>query len=121
MFSLSVNDNPTHWRLRLAQYLEAAKHACASLFSIIDRRPVIPANAPGLTLQEVTSRFKWNCLIMLTPHAYVDLWDIMQLKGDIEFKNVAFSYPSRKDRFIFRNFDLTIPAGKHALQPGRSA
>jgi subfamily B ATP-binding cassette protein MsbA len=31
-------------------------------------------------------------------------------KGEIEFKEVSFSYPTRKHR-VLRNFDLHIPAG----------
>lgn len=31
--------------------------------------------------------------------------------GEIEFRNVAFSYPSRPKQSIFRDFCLTVPAG----------
>jgi ATP-binding cassette subfamily B (MDR/TAP) protein 1 len=34
-----------------------------------------------------------------------------ELQGDIEFDHVGFSYPSRKDRQVLRDFNLVIPAG----------
>ncbi|XP_049573219.1 ATP-binding cassette sub-family B member 10, mitochondrial [Syngnathus scovelli] len=34
-----------------------------------------------------------------------------QLKGRLEFRNVSFSYPTRKDAPIFHNLDLLVPAG----------
>ena len=34
------------------------------------------------------------------------------LEGCIEFRNVDFAYPTRPDAMIFRNLDLTVPAGK---------
>lgn len=33
------------------------------------------------------------------------------LQGDIEFDHVTFSYPTRKDRPVLRDFNLVIPAG----------
>ncbi|XP_062225824.1 ABC transporter B family member 19-like [Phragmites australis] len=40
--------------------------------------------------------------------------------GNIEFKEVAFSYPSRPDVMIFRDFSLFFPAGKTAAVVGGS-
>ena len=37
-----------------------------------------------------------------------------EVHGNIEFKEVAFSYPSRPDVMIFRDFSLFFPAGKTA-------
>lgn len=34
-----------------------------------------------------------------------------QLKGQLEFCNVSFSYPTRKDTPIFQNLNLNVPAG----------
>ena len=34
------------------------------------------------------------------------------LEGDIEFRNITFSYPSRPDEPVFTNFNLKIPRGK---------
>ncbi|XP_026194305.1 ABC transporter B family member 21 [Cyclospora cayetanensis] len=44
----------------------------------------------------------------------------VQLDGDIEFKNVAFSYPTRPERPIFTNLNLRIPAGKSVALVGGS-
>ncbi|GAB6023584.1 hypothetical protein CHUAL_008355 [Chamberlinius hualienensis] len=33
------------------------------------------------------------------------------LRGDLEFRNVTFAYPTRKDQVILRDFNLRVPAG----------
>jgi ATP-binding cassette subfamily B (MDR/TAP) protein 1 len=43
-----------------------------------------------------------------------------EVHGNIEFKEVAFSYPSRPDAMIFRDFSLFFPAGKTAAVVGGS-
>ncbi|CAH9084545.1 unnamed protein product [Cuscuta europaea] len=45
---------------------------------------------------------------------------LAEVNGDIEFKNVTFSYPSRPDVFIFRNFSIFFPAGKTVAVVGGS-
>lgn len=35
-----------------------------------------------------------------------------KVTGDLELRNVDFSYPSRRDVPIFQNFSLQIPAGE---------
>eukprot|EP01018_Ginkgo_biloba_P034174 Gb_33058 [translate_table: standard] len=50
----------------------------------------------------------------------IDGLTIEQVKGNIEFKNVGFSYPSRPDVIIFQNFCLNIHAGKAVAIVGRS-
>ena len=35
-----------------------------------------------------------------------------KLKGDIEFKNVTFAYPTRMQQHVFENFSLKIEHGK---------
>lgn len=42
------------------------------------------------------------------------------VSGTIEFKNVKFVYPTRKDSQVFDNFNLTIPAGKTVALVGPS-
>ncbi|KAJ1399718.1 P-loop containing nucleoside triphosphate hydrolase [Sesbania bispinosa] len=42
------------------------------------------------------------------------------LNGNIEFKEVTFSYPSRPDVIIFRNFSIFFPAGKTVAVVGGS-
>ncbi|KAK9107689.1 hypothetical protein Syun_023700 [Stephania yunnanensis] len=43
-----------------------------------------------------------------------------EVNGDIEFKSVCFSYPSRPGVFIFRNFSISFPAGKSVAVVGGS-
>jgi len=45
---------------------------------------------------------------------------IESLKGDIEFQNVRFSYPSRSDVTIFQDLNINIPAGKVIALVGSS-
>jgi len=44
----------------------------------------------------------------------------MPAKGLIEFRNVTFAYPTRKDVKVFKNFNLTIEAGKTVALVGPS-
>ncbi|KAH9676465.1 ABC transporter B family member 19 [Citrus sinensis] len=43
-----------------------------------------------------------------------------EVNGNIEFKNVTFSYPSRPDVIIFRDFSIFFPAGKTVAVVGGS-
>lgn len=43
-----------------------------------------------------------------------------EVNGNIEFKNVTFSYPSRPDVVIFRDFSIFFPAGKTVAVVGGS-
>ncbi|KAG4969760.1 hypothetical protein JHK84_035870 [Glycine max] len=45
---------------------------------------------------------------------------LAEVNGNIEFKDVTFSYPSRPDMFIFRNFSIFFPAGKTVAVVGGS-
>lgn len=45
---------------------------------------------------------------------------LSEVNGNIEFKNVTFSYPSRPDVVIFRNFSIFFPAGKTVAVVGGS-
>lgn len=45
---------------------------------------------------------------------------LCQVRGQIQFKSVAFCYPSRPEVQIFQNLCLTIPAGKTAAMVGGS-
>lgn len=42
------------------------------------------------------------------------------LAGNITFKDVKFSYPTRPDHVILKNFNLNIPAGKTVAIVGSS-
>lgn len=45
---------------------------------------------------------------------------LAEVNGNIEFKDVSFSYPSRPDVMIFRNFSIFFPAGKTVAVVGGS-
>ncbi|KAL4570475.1 hypothetical protein LXL04_026130 [Taraxacum kok-saghyz] len=46
--------------------------------------------------------------------------DIVRVEGTIELKGVNFSYPSRPDILIFKDFDLKVRAGKSMALVGQS-
>uniref|UniRef100_A0A3Q2Y0M4 ATP binding cassette subfamily B member 10 n=1 Tax=Hippocampus comes TaxID=109280 RepID=A0A3Q2Y0M4_HIPCM len=60
--------------------------AGARLWELLDRKPEFPLNEGQVLPPE-------------------------QLKGRLEFCDVSFSYPTRKDAPIFRNLSLLVPAG----------
>ena len=43
-----------------------------------------------------------------------------EIKGKIEFKNVSFTYPSRKDQQVLKNFSCLMEAGKTTALVGPS-
>ncbi|XP_061991037.1 ABC transporter B family member 4-like isoform X2 [Rosa rugosa] len=45
---------------------------------------------------------------------------LQDIKGDIELRDIHFSYPARPDEHIFRGFSLTIPSGATAALVGES-
>ncbi|CAO2824302.1 unnamed protein product [Amaranthus hypochondriacus] len=72
-----------------------AKVAAAKIFMVIDHKPSIDrSKESGTELESVT--------------------------GQIELKNVDFSYPSRPDVKILNNFSLVVPAGKTIALVGSS-
>lgn len=72
-----------------------ARVAAAKIFRIIDHKPSIDKNSDsGLELQAIT--------------------------GQLELKNVDFSYPSRPETQILNNFSLNVPAGKTIALVGSS-
>ncbi|TMW59292.1 hypothetical protein Poli38472_004361 [Pythium oligandrum] len=72
-----------------------AKIAAARIFALIDREPPIDATS--------------------TEGAVVT-----QVNGDINFENIAFTYPSRPDAKIYRNYSLRIRAGQNVALVGAS-
>lgn len=72
-----------------------ARVAAAKIFRVIDHKPNIDRNSKtGLELDSVS--------------------------GQVEIKNVDFSYPSRPDVRILNNFSLSVPAGKTIALVGSS-
>ncbi|KAK6328213.1 hypothetical protein J4Q44_G00001910 [Coregonus suidteri] len=71
--------------------------AGARLWELLDRKPEFPLNEG----------------IVLRPE---------QLKGNLEFQNVSFAYPTHKDAPIFQDLSLSVPAGSvmAVVGPSRS-
>uniref|UniRef100_A0A7I4E2T3 Uncharacterized protein n=1 Tax=Physcomitrium patens TaxID=3218 RepID=A0A7I4E2T3_PHYPA len=72
-----------------------AKAGAYKIFTMIDQQPTINVESPGAK-------------------------ELSSVHGRIEFRNVQFSYPSRPDVVIFRNFSLDIPASKTVAIVGGS-
>lgn len=72
-----------------------AKAGAYKIFTMIDQQPTINVESPGAK-------------------------ELSSVQGRIEFRNVQFSYPSRPDVVIFRNFSLDIPASKTVAIVGGS-
>jgi ATP-binding cassette subfamily B (MDR/TAP) protein 1 len=84
--------NAINWAGNAAQ----AERARRSIFQILDRKSVIdPLSNEGTK-----------------PAA--------GMKGRIEFRNVSFAYPSRKDRLVLTDFNLTIEPGQKVALVGPS-
>ncbi|KAK9741149.1 hypothetical protein RND81_03G085300 [Saponaria officinalis] len=67
--------------------------------------------------------FKLMEIIKQKPTIVQDQQDgkcLEEVNGNIEFKNVSFSYPSRPDVMIFRDFSMFFPAGKTVAVVGGS-
>lgn len=75
---------------------------------------LIKANSAAMDLEKVIERTS-----AIDPLASGGRTDV-KLDGDIEFKNVAFSYPTRPERPIFTDLNLRIPAGKCVALVGGS-
>ncbi|KAK2412276.1 ABC transporter B member 11, variant 2 [Trifolium repens] len=72
-----------------------AKSSAASIFAILDQKSTIDtSDESGMTLEDV--------------------------KGEIEFHNVAFKYPTRPDVHIFKKLSLTIHSGQTVALVGES-
>lgn len=71
----------------LAPDMTKAQDSATSILDILDRKPKIDSSSDEGTMLAI-------------------------VKGDIEFKHVAFRYPTRPDIQIFRDLCLTIPSGK---------
>ncbi|KAM0875416.1 hypothetical protein ACQ4PT_036806 [Festuca glaucescens] len=76
------------------QAFSQAKAAGKEVFKVVKRKPAISYESDGIILDKVT--------------------------GDIEIREVEFTYPSREDNPILQGFSLTIPAGKVVALVGSS-
>ncbi|KAJ1414190.1 P-loop containing nucleoside triphosphate hydrolase [Sesbania bispinosa] len=86
-FSLTVTAVGVSQTSALAPDTNKAKDSAASIFQILDSKPMIDSSSnEGITLKTV--------------------------KGDIELQQVSFSYPTRPNIQIFKDLCLRIPPGK---------
>ena len=75
--------------------ISMAKQAAASIYQVIERKSSIPLNDPkGVVPNEI--------------------------RGEIEFRNVGFSYPTRPDTTILKGASFKIPAGKKVAFVGET-
>lgn len=69
------------------RFLSEATAAASRIFKMIDRLPTVdPDDGRGVTLEEV--------------------------KGEIEFKNIDFAYPSRPEFPVLQGFSLRVMPGE---------
>ncbi|KAL2341079.1 hypothetical protein Fmac_009019 [Flemingia macrophylla] len=94
-FALSVTAVGVSQTSALAPDTNKAKDSAASILEILDSKPTIDSSSvEGTTLDTV--------------------------KGDIEFQQVNFCYPLRPNIQIFKDFCLSMPAGKTIALVGES-
>lgn len=74
--------------------------ASQRLWELIDREPTIPVSAKD--------------------HKGVPLITLPRVIGNIHFHGINFSYPSRPDAQIFKDFNLSVPAGQVTAVVGPS-
>lgn len=81
--------------LALTPDIVKGSQVLGSVFGILQRKTAIPPNDHNLKV-------------------------VTDLKGEIEFKNVSFSYPMRPDITIFQNLNLKVRSGRSLAVVGQS-
>nr|CAH8857419.1 unnamed protein product [Trichobilharzia regenti] len=76
------------------RYFHMAKTSAQDIFNIIEQKPLVDKTSSGEKLNNFT--------------------------GKITFKNVTFSYPSRREKSVFKNLNLTIEAKQTTALVGSS-
>lgn len=86
-FSLTITAVGISQSSALAPDNNKASDSTASIFEILDSKPIIDSSSnEGTTLETIT--------------------------GDIELQQVSFNYPTRPHIQIFKDLSLNIPSGK---------
>lgn len=94
---LSTYQNPSE-RVRASSRPDvslAVLQALKSIFSILDRQTEIDPTNP-------------------------DAQEVLEMRGDISLKHIHFTYPSRPDTVIFKDFSLNVHAGRSLALVGAS-
>ena len=81
------------------------KAAAVRVFELFDRRPPIDS-------------CPWN--EVGTPRDIIVPKEVGKKKGEIEFRNVKFAYPTRQTARVFDGMSLKIPSGQTAALIGSS-
>lgn len=81
--------------LALAPDIVKGSQALKSVFRILQRKPVIDPNNPDSNI-------------------------VTDIRGDVQFRNVSFSYPTRPDIAIFDGLNLKVSKGKSLAVVGPS-
>jgi ATP-binding cassette subfamily B (MDR/TAP) protein 1 len=88
------------------QYPMRAKVAAANLLRVIERRPEIEVAEEESETQQTVSASS-----LIVPS---------EVRGEIVFESVRFSYPTTPDRRALDGFSLVVPAGKTVALVGQS-
>lgn len=78
------------------KFLNEGKIAAWLAFEVIDHKPEVDPNVPG---KKITKE---------------------ELKGRFEFKDVSFTYPTRKELRVLKNFSCVFEEGKTTALVGPS-
>ncbi|MCO5597338.1 hypothetical protein L7F22_051414 [Adiantum nelumboides] len=94
-------------------------------FSIIIGTSALGQSMPSLTSISAGKAAAYKMFQIINRVPCVDITDesgcvLVGLKGEIEFRNVEFAYPTRPEYQVFTNFSLMVPGGAVAALVGES-
>ncbi|KAG6555321.1 hypothetical protein Mapa_003364 [Marchantia paleacea] len=99
--------------------------AFTTILNVIISGIALGQAAPNLTTFGKGKAAGYNILEMIKRKPavnanFLDGRTLSHVAGQIELRDVTFSYPARPDQMIFQNFNLTIPAGATVAIVGSS-